>query len=159
MPVKNMLIIPLMPTFSAKTYEKYPEIVRHVSLKEGRHVLWQCDPMHGNTFKSETGYKTRSFDAIRDEVQAFFDVHEAEGTHPGGIHLELTGADVTECVGGQYDINAEELSKRYHTHCDPRLNATQALELAFIIWEVMRRRRGLGPMFNNQGPLDGPSVC
>jgi len=98
--------------------------------------------MHGNTFKAANGYKTRSLDAIREELTAFFDVHAAEGTHAGGIHLELTGKDVTECVGGSMkSLTVDELSLRYHTHCDPRLNASQSLELAFLVSQKMRHGR------------------
>jgi len=94
-------------------------------------VVWSCDPMHGNVVKSDTGFKTRPFDRILAETRGFFAVHRAEGTHPGGIHIEMTGQDVTECVGGAVAITEERLGDRYHTHCDPRLNAEQSLELAF----------------------------
>jgi hypothetical protein len=94
-------------------------------------VLWSCDPMHGNVIKSSTGYKTRPFDAILREVQEFFAIHRAEGTVPGGVHFEMTGKDVTECTGGMRALTDEDLSSRYHTACDPRLNASQSLELAF----------------------------
>lgn len=109
-----------------------PPLIRKVK-SEGRTVAWICDPMHGNTFKSSTGYKTRKFEDILSEVKSFFDIHKAEGTHPGGVHFELTGQNVTECVGGSENITDITLSERYHTHCDPRLNANQALELAFLI--------------------------
>lgn len=109
-----------------------PPLLRKV-VSEGRSVVWSCDPMHGNTVKSSTGYKTRPFNNILSEVQRFFAVHHAEGTHPGGIHVEMTGQDVTECTGGAFEITDDKLSERYHTHCDPRLNASQALELAFLI--------------------------
>lgn len=109
---------------------------------EGREVVWSCDPMHGNTTKSSSGYKTRHFDAILNEVRGFFAVHRAEGTHPGGIHLELTGNDVTECVGGAEAITDEDLGSRYHTHCDPRLNAKQSLELAFLLADELKAIRG-----------------
>ena len=125
-------------------YDKYPAVVRTVT-RAGHKVVWQSDPMHGNTFKTANGFKTRAVEAIRDELVAFFDVHEAEGTHAGGIHLEMTGKDVTECVGGMQGISAEDLGSRYHTHCDPRLNATQSLELAFLVGDRMRKRRARGP--------------
>jgi len=112
--------------------EALPPLVRAVQ-RAGKTVVWTCDPMHGNTIRSETGYKTRAFDRILDEVRQFFAVHRAEGTYPGGIHLELTGQDVTECTGGAQAITDHRLAERYHTHCDPRLNAQQALELAFLI--------------------------
>jgi 3-deoxy-7-phosphoheptulonate synthase len=109
-----------------------PPLLRAVR-REGHPVLWSCDPMHGNVVKSESGYKTRPFDRILSEVKGFFAVHRAEGTHPGGIHVEMTGQDVTECVGGAVAITDAGLKDRYHTHCDPRLNAAQSLELAFLI--------------------------
>jgi 3-deoxy-7-phosphoheptulonate synthase len=97
--------------------------------------------MHGNTIKAASGYKTRPFDRILAEVNAFFDVHEAEGTYPGGIHIEMTGKNVTECTGGARAITDDDLSDRYHTHCDPRLNADQALELAFLLADRLKRKR------------------
>ncbi|MBV9057670.1 MAG: 3-deoxy-7-phosphoheptulonate synthase class II [Pseudonocardiales bacterium] len=114
-----------------------PEIVQKVTAT-GHQVLWQCDPMHGNTIESSSGYKTRHFDWVVDEVQGFFEVHHALGTHPGGIHVELTGEDVTECLGGAQDISDADLSGRYETACDPRLNTQQALELAFLVAEMLR---------------------
>ena len=113
-----------------------PPLLRAVE-REGHPVVWSCDPMHGNVIKSESGYKTRPFDRILAEVRGFFAVHRAEGTHPGGIHIEMTGQDVTECVGGAVAITDEGLSDRYHTHCDPRLNAAQSLELAFLLAEML----------------------
>ena len=110
--------------------------------REGRTVVWSCDPMHGNTITLNR-YKTRPFDAILREVHGFFDVHSAEGTHPGGIHVEMTGKNVTECTGGARAITAEDLSDRYHTYCDPRLNAEQALELAFLVAELLKRERNV----------------
>ena len=95
--------------------------------------------MHGNTFKSQTGYKTRSFENIMKEVEHFFNIHRSEGTYPGGIHIEMTGQNVTECVGGAQDITEQNLADRYHTHCDPRLNANQALELAFLISDEIKK--------------------
>jgi 3-deoxy-7-phosphoheptulonate synthase len=122
---------------SDKVGEHLPKLVRAVQ-KEGRKVVWSCDPMHGNTITA-AGYKTRPFERILKEVQAFFDVHRAEGTHPGGIHVEMTGKNVTECTGGARAIMAEELQDRYHTHCDPRLNADQAIELAFLVSELLKK--------------------
>ncbi len=113
-----------------------PRLVRAVE-REGHPVVWSCDPMHGNVIKSESGYKTRPFDRILGEVKGFFAVHRAEGTHPGGIHIEMTGQDVTECVGGAVAITDAGLGDRYHTHCDPRLNAAQSLELAFLLAEML----------------------
>ncbi len=120
--------------------EKFPPLLRALT-REGRKVVWVCDPMHGNTVKASSGYKTRSFDAILSEVRSFFDVHEAEGTHPGGVHLELSGQDVTECIGGAQEITESGLADRYHTHCDPRLNAQQGLEMAFLLAEELKTRR------------------
>jgi len=117
-----------------------PPLIRAVE-REGHKVLWACDPMHGNTIKSSNGYKTRVFDNILSEVSRFFAVHRAEGTYPGGVHFEMTGQDVTECLGGAQAITEESLSDRYHTHCDPRLNASQALELAFLIAERLQTER------------------
>ncbi len=119
---------------------KLPRLVRAVA-REGRNVVWSCDPMHGNTVKASSGYKTRAFDRILEEVRGFFAVHRAEGTHAGGVHFEMTGQDVTECIGGAQAITEEGLSDRYHTHCDPRLNASQSIELAFEIAENLRRQR------------------
>lgn len=113
-----------------------PRLVRAVQ-REGHPVVWSCDPMHGNVVKSDSGYKTRPFDRILSEVKGFFAVHRAEGTHAGGIHIEMTGQDVTECVGGAVAITDEALGDRYHTHCDPRLNAAQSLELAFLLAEML----------------------
>lgn len=119
---------------------KLPHLIRAVR-RAGQIVTWVSDPMHGNTIKAPNGLKTRPFDAIRAEVRAFFDVHEQEGSHPGGVHLEMTGQNVTECIGGSRTVTFDDLSSRYHTHCDPRLNASQSLELAFIIAERLRKRR------------------
>lgn len=113
-----------------------PALVRAVK-REGHPVVWSCDPMHGNVVKSDSGFKTRPFDRILAEVRGFFAVHRAEGTHAGGIHIEMTGQDVTECVGGAVAITDEALADRYHTHCDPRLNAAQSIELAFLIAEML----------------------
>lgn len=120
--------------------EKLTPLVRRVK-EEGRNVVWICDPMHGNIEKSSSGFKTRRFDNILKEVKGFFEVHRNEGTHPGGVHFEMTGQDVTECVGGADDITDEDLSSRYHTACDPRLNANQALELAFLVSDELKALR------------------
>jgi len=119
--------------------EKLPALVDAVT-KSGAHILWVCDPMHGNTYEAPSGYKTRRFDDVLDEVRGFFEVHKALGTHPGGIHIELTGDDVTECVGGGEQISEADLANRYETACDPRLNHTQSLELAFLVAEMLRDR-------------------
>ena len=119
--------------------EKLPALVKAVT-ESGAHVLWVCDPMHGNTYEAPSGYKTRRFDDVLDEVRGFFEVHKALGTHPGGIHIELTGDDVTECVGGREQISEADLANRYETACDPRLNHTQSLELAFLVAEMLRDR-------------------
>jgi len=123
-----------------KVLEKLPPLVRAVE-REGRSVVWSCDPMHGNTIKSSNGYKTRPFDRILAEVRGFFAVHQGEGTHAGGIHVEMTGQQVTECLGGAQLIDEGQLASRYHTHCDPRLNASQSLELAFLIAEMLKAQR------------------
>jgi 3-deoxy-7-phosphoheptulonate synthase len=119
---------------------KLPALVRAVK-KEGRTVVWSCDPMHGNTESASNGRKTRHFDNILREVKEFFAVHRAEGTHPGGVHFEMTGQEVTECIGGSTDITVENLNERYETQCDPRLNASQALELAFLLAEQLKSER------------------
>lgn len=121
-----------------KVEDGLPPLLRAVT-REGHPVVWSCDPMHGNVIKSDSGYKTRPFDRILREVKGFFAVHRAEGTHPGGVHVEMTGQDVTECVGGAIAITDEALGDRYHTHCDPRLNAAQSLELAFLVAEMLNR--------------------
>jgi 3-deoxy-7-phosphoheptulonate synthase len=122
---------------SGKVRDALPAIVEKVEAS-GHKVIWQCDPMHGNTVESTTGYKTRHFDRIVDEVQGFFEVHRALGTHPGGIHVEVTGEDVTECLGGAQEISDADLAGRYETACDPRLNTQQSLELAFLVAEMLR---------------------
>ncbi len=127
--------ITLIARFGHENVEAHlPDLIRKV-VAEGRKVVWSCDPMHGNTIKASNGYKTRPVDRILTEVQRFMAVHQAEGTHAGGIHFEMTGQNVTECLGGAQAISEEDLSSRYHTHCDPRLNGSQALELAFLIAE------------------------
>ena len=131
----------LIARFGAdKAGEHLPGLVRAVK-REGRNVVWSCDPMHGNTVKAGSGYKTRPFDLILSEIGTFFDVHRAEGTHAGGIHLEMTGKNVTECTGGARAISDAELQDRYHTHCDPRLNAEQALEAAFLVAELLKKEK------------------
>jgi 3-deoxy-7-phosphoheptulonate synthase len=120
-----------------KVRDLLPPIIEKVQAT-GHQVIWQCDPMHGNTHESSTGYKTRHFDRIVDEVQGFFEVHRALGTHPGGIHVEITGENVTECLGGAQDISDTDLHGRYETACDPRLNTQQSLELAFLVAEMLR---------------------
>ncbi len=123
-----------------KVEAKLPPLIRAVE-REGRKVVWCCDPMHGNTVTSSTGYKTRSFDRILAEVKGFFAVHEAEGSYAGGVHFEMTGQDVTECIGGAQAITETGLADRYHTVCDPRVNASQALELSFLIADLLKRKR------------------
>ncbi|MDX5382262.1 MAG: 3-deoxy-7-phosphoheptulonate synthase class II [Rhodobacterales bacterium] len=131
----------LIARFGAgKVGEHLPRLIKTVR-DEGANVLWVCDPMHGNTIKSSSGYKTRPFDAVLREVREFFAVHKAEGTIPGGVHFEMTGQDVTECTGGLRAVSDEDLSDRYHTACDPRLNASQSLELAFLVAEELSSLR------------------
>ncbi len=135
----------LIARFGADKVEKHlPELIRAVK-REGRVVVWSCDPMHGNTVKSTSGYKTRPFDSILKEVRDFMAIHQAEGTHAGGIHVEMTGKDVTECTGGLRALRDEDLNDRYHTFCDPRLNAAQALELAFLVAEELKKEQALRP--------------
>ena len=125
---------------AGKAGEHLPRLIKTVK-EEGSKVTWVCDPMHGNTIKSATGYKTRPFDSVLREVRDFFGVHHAEGTIPGGVHFEMTGLDVTECIGGVRAVTEEDLSDRYHTACDPRLNASQSLELAFLVAEELTNLR------------------
>ena len=128
----------LISRFGADNVEKFlPSLIKTVK-KEGLNVVWSCDPMHGNTTKSNSGFKTRPFERVLHEVESFFDIHHDMGTYPGGVHLEMTGQNVTECIGGAQAIKDEDLSARYHTHCDPRLNASQAIELAFLISDKLR---------------------
>ena len=117
-----------------------PALIRAIE-REGRKVVWSCDPMHGNTIKSSSGYKTRPFDSVLREVREFFAIHQAEGTVPAGVHFEMTGKDVTECTGGLRAVTENELVDRYHTACDPRLNASQSLELAFLVAEGLKKER------------------
>ena len=125
---------------SAKIGEHLPPLIRAVK-DAGKVVVWSCDPMHGNTIKSPNGYKTRKFTDILSEVRQFFSIHKAEGTFAGGVHFEMTGQDVTECLGGAQAISEINLSDRYHTHCDPRLNGSQSLELAFLIAETLKKQK------------------
>ncbi|PIE25102.1 MAG: 3-deoxy-7-phosphoheptulonate synthase class II [Neptuniibacter caesariensis] len=123
-----------------KITEHLPALVRAVKAS-GQQVIWSSDPMHGNTIKASSGYKTRSVTAILKEMKGFFEVHKAEGTHAGGVHFEMTGQNVTECIGGAYMISEQDLADRYHTHCDPRLNGEQALELAYLIADTLKGAR------------------
>ena len=135
----------LIARFGAgKAGDHLPRLIRAVE-DEGARVLWSCDPMHGNTIKSASGYKTRPFESVLREVREFFEIHRAEGTVPGGVHFEMTGKDVTECTGGVRAVTDECLSDRYHTACDPRLNASQALELAFLVAEELDASRRENP--------------
>ena len=120
-----------------KIMTKLPNVLKSVK-KEGKKVVWTCDPMHGNTIKSNSGYKTRPLTNIISEIQQFFQIHRSIGTYPGGVHLEMTGQDVTECMGGLQKITDSDLKNRYHTYCDPRLNASQSLELAFLLAEFLK---------------------
>lgn len=131
----------LIARFGAgKVGDNLPRLIKAVQ-EEGANVVWSCDPMHGNTIKAASGYKTRPFESVLREVREFFAIHRAEGTIPGGVHFEMTGQDVTECTGGVRAVTDEDLSDRYHTACDPRLNASQSLELAFLVAEELRGRR------------------
>jgi 3-deoxy-7-phosphoheptulonate synthase len=131
----------LICRFGADKVEKHlPGLIRAVE-KEGRTVVWSCDPMHGNTIKAANGYKTRPFDLVMGEIEKFFAIHQAEGTHAGGVHLEMTGKDVTECTGGRAAVTEMDLADRYHTYCDPRLNAEQSLEVAFKVAELLKNQR------------------
>ncbi|MCY3879660.1 MAG: 3-deoxy-7-phosphoheptulonate synthase class II [Rhodobacteraceae bacterium] len=123
-----------------KVANHLPRLVRAVE-RQGASVVWCCDPMHGNTVKSDSGYKTRRFDSVLAEVREYFSIHAAEGTYPGGVHFEMTGKDVTECTGGIRDVSDEDLHDRYHTACDPRLNSSQALELAFLVSEELSKHQ------------------
>ena len=125
---------------SDKVASKLPSVISSIN-REGKKVVWACDPMHGNTIKASTGYKTRPLNNIISEIEQFFKIHRAEGSYPGGIHLEMTGQDVTECIGGLQEIKESDLKSRYHTYCDPRLNASQSLELAFLLSEFLKDER------------------
>ena len=133
--------ITLISRFGANKVENYlPKLIKGIK-KEGLNVIWSCDPMHGNTIKAASGLKTRPFDNVLQEVKNVFAVHQAEGSYAGGLHVEMTGQDVTECIGGSQKIKEENLSDRYHTHCDPRLNASQGLDLAFKLSEFLKFNR------------------
>ncbi|MFA9386785.1 MAG: class II 3-deoxy-7-phosphoheptulonate synthase [Methyloceanibacter sp.] len=135
----------LICRFGAEEVGKHLPALIRAAEREGKSVVWTCDPMHGNTIKAGSGYKTRPFDLIMSEVESFFDIHRSEGTHAGGLHVEMTGQNVTECVGGAKAVTETDLSARYHTHCDPRLNADQSIELAFIVAERLKRDRERRP--------------
>jgi len=131
--------ITLISRFGADKVEEFlPKLIRPIK-KEGLNVIWSCDPMHGNTIKATSGFKTRPFNSVVKEVKNVFGVHQSEGTYAGGMHIEMTGQEVTECTGGAQKISDQDLSSRYHTHCDPRLNASQALELAFLISDEIKK--------------------
>ncbi len=123
-----------------KVAQALPPLVR-ATRAAGRHVVWACDPMHGNTVRSEGGYKTRSFDTVLAETRGFFEVLQAEGQHPGGIHIEMTSENVTECTGGAQGLTDQQLAQRYETACDPRLNGSQSIELAFLLAQTLKARR------------------
>jgi len=131
-----------------------PNLIRAVS-REGRKVLWVCDPMHGNTIKTSNGYKTRPTDRIASEIKSFFAIHRAEGTHAGGVHLEMTGKNVTECTGGARALQEGDLRTRYHTYCDPRLNAEQAIEIAFLVAGLLKEERLLNPALPSEAAESG----
>jgi len=140
-PENEMGRLTLIARFGAgKVGDHLPRLIKAVQA-EGAQVVWSCDPMHGNTIKSSTGYKTRTFDSVLTEVREFFAIHKASGTIPGGVHVEMTGKDVTECTGGLRAVSDENLADRYHTACDPRLNASQSLELAFLVAEELSQVR------------------
>ncbi len=144
----------LIGRFGADKVEKHlPELIRAVK-REGRVVVWSCDPMHGNTIKATSGYKTRPFEAIMTEVRRFMAIHQAEGTHAGGVHVEMTGKDVTECTGGLRALRDEDLNDRYHTFCDPRLNAAQALELSFLVAEELKKEMASRPRLDDDESME-----
>jgi 3-deoxy-7-phosphoheptulonate synthase len=144
----------LIARFGHDKVEKHlPDLIRAVK-REGRVVVWSSDPMHGNTIKSTSGYKTRPFDAIMSEVRRFMAIHQAEGTHAGGVHVEMTGKDVTECTGGLRALRDEDLNDRYHTFCDPRLNAAQALELSFLVAEELKKEMANRPKWQDEDEVE-----
>ena len=129
---------------SEKVNEHLPKLIKNIKAN-GKNVTWCCDPMHGNTIKASNGYKTRRVAEILNEVNNFFLVHKSEGTLPGGVHFEMTGSNVTECLGGANEVKESDLGSRYHTHCDPRLNGSQSLELAFLVSDLIKSfRNGKG---------------
>ena len=145
-PLREPGRLTLITRFGADKVEAHlPGLVRAIQ-REGRPVLWVCDPMHGNTIKTSSGYKTRPTERITSEIKHFFGVHRAEGTHAGGVHLEMTGKNVTECTGGARVISEEDLHDRYHTYCDPRLNAEQAIEIAFMVADLLNEERAAHPL-------------
>ena len=145
-PLREPGRLTLITRFGADKVEGHlPGLVRAIQ-REGRPVLWVCDPMHGNTIKTANGFKTRPTERIASEIRRFFGVHKAEGTHAGGVHLEMTGKNVTECTGGARAINEEDLHDRYHTYCDPRLNAEQAIEIAFMVADLLNEERAAHPL-------------
>ena len=125
---------------SEKVSDNLPKLIKKIH-SAGKKVIWCCDPMHGNTIKASNGYKTRKVSQILNEVDNFFNVHKAEGSYPGGVHFEMTGSNVTECLGGANEVKESDLGSRYHTHCDPRLNGSQSLELAFLISDLLKKIR------------------
>ena len=125
---------------SEKVFDHLPKLIKKIQ-SEGKKVIWCCDPMHGNTIKASNGYKTRKVSQILSEVDNFFNVHKTEGSYPGGVHFEMTGSNVTECLGGANEVKESDLGSRYHTHCDPRLNGSQSLELAFLISDLLKKIR------------------
>ena len=125
---------------SEKVFDHLPKLIKKIQ-SEGKNVIWCCDPMHGNTIKASNGYKTRKVSQILSEVDNFFNVHKTEGSFPGGVHFEMTGSNVTECLGGANEVKESDLGSRYHTHCDPRLNGSQSLELAFLISDLLKKIR------------------
>ena len=130
--------ITLIARFGVDKIEDHlPSLIKAIE-SEGKSVVWCCDPVHGNTIKASNGYKTRYLDTLLNEVKKFIDIHESEGTYAGGVHIEMTGQNVTECCGGSFEVLEEDLSSRYHTHCDPRLNANQSLDLAFLVSERLK---------------------
>ena len=125
---------------SEKVFDHLPKLIKKIQ-SEGKKVIWCCDPMHGNTIKASNGYKTRKVSQILSEVDNFFNVHKTEGSYPGGVHFEMTGSNVTECLGGANEVKESDLGSRYHTHCDPRLNGSQSLELAFLISDLLKKNK------------------
>ena len=149
-PANELGRLTLITRFGADKVEAHlPQLIRAVK-REGRKVLWVCDPMHGNTIKASTGFKTRPTERIVSEIRSFFAVHRAEGTYAGGVHLEMTGKNVTECTGGARALSDLDLRDRYHTYCDPRLNAEHAIEIAFLVAGLLKEERLLQPALPNE---------